>query len=40
MQKGELRKIEIPAKNIASGLYIIVIRGNEFVKGMKMMLRN
>ena len=40
MQKGEIRKIEIAAKNIASGLYIIVIRGNESVKSMKMMLRN
>lgn len=40
MQIGESRKIEIPAKNIASGLYIIVIRGNDTVKSMKMMLRN
>ncbi|MBL7913780.1 MAG: T9SS type A sorting domain-containing protein [Bacteroidia bacterium] len=40
MQIGESRKIEIPAKNIASGLYIIVLRGNDTVKSMKMMLRN
>ncbi|MBK9423236.1 MAG: T9SS type A sorting domain-containing protein [Bacteroidetes bacterium] len=40
MQKGEVRKIEIPEKNIASGLYIIVLRGDNNVKSMKMMLRN